>query len=139
MTVYRIMRGTPLTFALLLVLVLNVSSAAGEEKRPRLSDGLGQFIYLQPIQKARLPPILDPEGTSLDLSMFRGRVILLNLWATWCGPCVYEMPALDRLSTKLDGSHFAVVPVSIGAEDVKALQAFYARNGVRHLPAYRTA
>ena len=49
---------------------------------------------------------------SVTLESFRGRGVVLNFWATWCGPCVVEMPSLDRLSAKLDMKKFVVVAVS---------------------------
>ncbi|MGD9724832.1 MAG: TlpA disulfide reductase family protein [Alphaproteobacteria bacterium] len=128
-----------LIVVLYFAITFNAAGAASKEKRPHLPDGVGQFIYLQPIQKAQLPAILDPQGHPVDFGTFRGKVVLLNLWATWCGPCIYEMPALDRLQTKLDSSQFTIIPVSIGADDTGALKAFYSRHGVSHLPAYRTA
>ncbi|MGH6852286.1 MAG: TlpA family protein disulfide reductase, partial [Methylocella sp.] len=54
-----------------------------------------------------------PEGTKASLTDFRGRTILLNLWATWCVPCRREMPALDRLQGILGSKNFSVVAVNI--------------------------
>jgi thiol-disulfide isomerase/thioredoxin len=55
----------------------------------------------------------DPAGNPTSLREFRGRVILLNLWATWCPPCREEMPALDRLNARLGGDNFAVVTLAL--------------------------
>ncbi len=78
----------------------------------------------------------DGEGRMLSLADFRGKVVLLNIWATWCIPCRKEMPALDRLQANLGGPNFAVVPLSIdrGGHDVVA--KFYAENGIRNLAIY---
>lgn len=59
------------------------------------------------------PPILDEAGTTRKLDDFAGRVILLNIWATWCPPCREEMPTLDRLQARLDGPDFMVLPLCI--------------------------
>jgi thiol-disulfide isomerase/thioredoxin len=59
----------------------------------------------------------DANGKSKRLSDWRGRTVLLNLWATWCVPCRKEMPALDRLQTKLGGPDFEVVAVNIDTRD----------------------
>ena len=59
----------------------------------------------------------DAEGKPRKLSDWRGRTVLLNLWATWCVPCRKEMPALDRLQTKLGDKNFEVVAINIDTRD----------------------
>jgi thiol-disulfide isomerase/thioredoxin len=67
----------------------------------------------------RLPDLAfeDADGKPKKLSDWRGKTVLLNLWATWCVPCRKEMPALDSLQTKLGGKDFAVVAVNIDTRD----------------------
>src|SRR5256884_4918370 len=67
----------------------------------------------------RLPDLAfwDAEGKPRKLSEWRGRTVLVNLWATWCVPCRKEMPALDSLQTKLGGKDFEVVAVNIDTRD----------------------
>lgn len=55
----------------------------------------------------------DATGADVGLDRFKGKVVLLNLWATWCAPCRKEMPALDRLQAEAGGAGFEVVPVSL--------------------------
>jgi len=55
----------------------------------------------------------DEAGKEMSLTAFRGKVVLLNIWATWCPPCREEMPSLDRLNDKRGGEHFEVVALSI--------------------------
>jgi thiol-disulfide isomerase/thioredoxin len=55
----------------------------------------------------------DADGRSRSLNDFRGKIVLLNIWATWCVPCRKEMPTLDRLQTALGGDDFEVVALSI--------------------------
>lgn len=55
----------------------------------------------------------EPAGRPTRLSKFRGRMLLLNLWATWCPPCREEMPALDRLNARLGGDRFTVVTLAL--------------------------
>src|SRR3984885_7517716 len=59
----------------------------------------------------------DADGKPRKLSDWRGRTVLVNLWATWCVPCRKEMPALDTLQTKLGGPEFEVVAVNIDTRD----------------------
>ena len=67
----------------------------------------------------RLPDLAfeDEDGKPRKLSDWRGRIVLLNLWATWCVPCRKEMPALENLQTKLGGPDFEVVAVNIDTRD----------------------
>ena len=76
------------------------------------------------------------KGAPLSLSSFKGRFILLNVWATWCAPCRKEMPALDRLQEKLGGPHFQVVPVSIDTGGLAAVRKFYNEIHIQHLGIY---
>ena len=55
----------------------------------------------------------DDQGRPRSLANFNGKIVILNIWATWCGPCRAEMPALDRLQVALGGRDFEVAPVSI--------------------------
>ncbi|RJF79640.1 TlpA family protein disulfide reductase [Azospirillum cavernae] len=85
-----------------------------------------------------IPPLafVDGEGRRVDLSQFGGRVALLNLWATWCGPCVKEMPSLDRLQGQLGGDAFQVVALSLDRGGKAAVEPFYQKTGVNNLALY---
>ena len=78
----------------------------------------------------------DAEGRALGLADFRGRTVLLNIWATWCAPCRKEMPALGRLQAELGGSAFEVVALSIDRGGTEAVRAFYDEVGVPNLAIY---
>jgi thiol-disulfide isomerase/thioredoxin len=67
---------------------------------------------------------------------FRGKVVLLNIWATWCAPCREEMPALDRLQQALGGPDFEVVALSIDSGGMDAVRRFYDEIGIRALAPY---
>jgi thiol-disulfide isomerase/thioredoxin len=75
-------------------------------------------------------------GQQVHLDSFHGRVVLLNLWATWCPPCVAEMPALDKLQADLGGEGLVVVAVSTDAQGIKKSAPFYRRAGIAHLDLY---
>jgi thiol-disulfide isomerase/thioredoxin len=77
-----------------------------------------------------------PDGQPATLDGFKGRVVLLNLWATWCAPCRQEMPALDRLEAKLGGKDFQVVAVNIDTTRLERPKAFLNDVGVKALPYY---
>lgn len=66
----------------------------------------------------------DRNGTAIDFSQYRGQVIMVNMWATWCPPCVRELPALDRFKTKFDQSKFTVLPISIDIDGTAKVEPF---------------
>jgi thiol-disulfide isomerase/thioredoxin len=78
----------------------------------------------------------DGHGNPRVLSDFRGKTILLNIWATWCVPCREEMPTLDRLQQKLGGPAFEVVALSIDADGTAAVRRFFEEIGIRSLAVY---
>ena len=80
----------------------------------------------------------DATGNLRTLADFKGKVVLLNIWATWCVPCREEMPTLDRLQATLGGEDFEVVPVSIDRKGMAEVDKFYAEIGLQHLARYIT-
>jgi len=78
----------------------------------------------------------DSAGHTRTLADWRGRTVLVNLWATWCAPCRREMPALDSLQARLGGPNFEVVAVNIDTRDPEKPLAFLKEVGVTHLAYY---
>ena len=78
----------------------------------------------------------DGQGRARSLADFKGKVVLLNIWATWCVSCRLEMPALDQLQAALGGADFEVVPLSIDRNGIDAVAKFYAGSGISHLAMY---
>lgn len=74
----------------------------------------------------------DPKGARLQLTELAGQPYLLNLWATWCAPCVVEMPTLDRLAAAQEGK-LRVITISQDMQGAEAVSPFFARSGFRHL------
>ncbi len=75
----------------------------------------------------------DGAGQPRKLSDWRGKTVLVNLWATWCVPCRKEMPALDRLQTTLGGPNFEVVAINIDTRDPEKPRAWLKDAGLSHL------
>ncbi len=88
----------------------------------------------KPVPEAAL---LDGSDAPASLEPYRGKVALVNFWATWCVPCRKEMGALDRLQARLGGADFAVVPIATGRNAVPAIERFFGAAGVTHLPVLR--
>ena len=79
------------------------------------------------------------DGTERTLADFKGKTVLLNLWATWCVPCRKEMPALDALEQARGGDDFEVVAVNIDTGSDEKPRAFLTETGVKALANYRDA
>ncbi len=94
-------RGLPRTAPLLLLLILSVSACVDPAKMPTIG---------QPVPEVSLP---DLEGRTVRLSDFRGNVVVLNFWATWCPPCVEEMPSLQKLQQALGEKGLQVLAASV--------------------------
>lgn len=78
----------------------------------------------------------DADGRQLSLGAFRGKTILLNVWATWCAPCRKEMPALDRLQQELGGDRFQVIALSIDTGGLGDVKPFYDDLGLGELDIF---
>ena len=85
-----------------------------------------------------LPALAFKDGSGADKSLadWRGRTVLLNLWATWCVPCRKEMPALDALQSKIGGADFEVVSINIDTRDTDKPRTWLSNAGIRSLAYY---
>jgi len=102
--------------------VFAVPLAAHAADLPPLSHSL----TLQAPKPAPALKLKDLDGRTHDLARLRGRVVLINFWATWCPPCRREMPSMERLSQALQGEAFSVLAVDVG-EDADTIDAFTAQ------------
>lgn len=117
---------------------------SSEHSAPAISDALsaaqdqptlGLLALASPRAIANIA-FEDAQGSKHSLTQFRGKSVLLNVWATWCGPCRKEMPALDRLQSKLGSDDFQVIALSIDRGGVAAVKSFYDEIDIRALAIY---
>lgn len=96
----------------------------------------GGLAKLQPSDPTPVPAttFTDPDGGTHSLADYRGKVVLLNFWATWCAPCREEMPSLDALQAQLGGKDFQVVAVASGHNPAPAIRKFLDEAAVTNLP-----
>jgi thiol-disulfide isomerase/thioredoxin len=80
--------------------------------------------------------VSDASGARLTLAAFKGKYVLLNLWATWCGPCVRELPALAKLKAALPAGRFAVIAVDVGRGTAADARSFLDAHDARALGTY---
>jgi len=96
----------------------------------------GSFVFQQTPQPVSALQFQDESGAPHSLKEFRGKTILLNIWATWCLPCRKEMPTLDKLQAELGGDKFQVVALSIDVAGPNAVRKFFAEFNIRNLALY---
>jgi|SRR3954463_8529577 len=116
-----------------------------------VAAGIGTYVALHgekriapglPFAKASRPSDLselrfqDGSGRTRSIADYRGKLVVLNLWATWCAPCREEMPALDRLQAGLRGSGVEVVALSVDQQGLPVVRKFFTEVGVKSLEPY---
>ena len=122
--------------AVLLPLVLAGAGTAAEDgavsvERPRL----GEFIPNSPPIPAPTISVVDLAGNTVSLSEFAGRFVLINFWATWCEPCLREMPSLERMQSRL-GDQITVVAISEDRGGSKTVEPFINKLGLKSFKTY---
>jgi thiol-disulfide isomerase/thioredoxin len=82
------------------------------------------------------PPLkfTNAKGQPLSLAAYKGHVLVVNLWATWCGPCVEELPTLAALAGHMEAFGGLVLPISLDIGGRGTVEPFYARHGITNLP-----
>ncbi|MCZ7595771.1 MAG: TlpA family protein disulfide reductase [Hyphomicrobium sp.] len=103
---------------------------------PLATGAMTTFVFKP--QPEALPDIrfLNGDGAEVGLDDFRGKVVLLNVWATWCAPCREEMPALDKLQAELGSDKFQVVALAVDKSGIDGAKKFLSGIKVDKLGAY---
>lgn len=98
-------------------------------------DSLKKLTALEtpPVQPSMV--FTAPDGTEMRLSDYKGKVILVNVWATWCAPCIAEMPMLDELQATKGSDSFEVVTISLDRTADEA-KVWFEKNGINNLPLW---
>lgn len=103
---------------------------------PPLAGTVAHFSLSNPRLPAPEVTIADADGKDVSWPAFRGRVVLVNFWATWCLPCLKEMPALDRLQARIGKDDLVVAAVSIDRGGKATAAPWLADHGIRNLALY---
>lgn len=112
-----------------------VAAAGGTPSAPE-GPFAANFTFSDPSPPAPSEGFQTLDGAPAALDGFRGQVLLVNFWATWCAPCVREMPALERLHLQLAEEGLAVLAVSQDRNGAAVVTPFLARIDLQHLPIY---
>jgi thiol-disulfide isomerase/thioredoxin len=112
-------------------------AATALPRKPRAETLAPLSEGLTPVSPPENPPdaaFVTQDGTTHHLAEFKGRGMVVNMWATWCAPCVAEMPSLEALSKALAPKDIAVLPLSSDRGGADAVRAWYQAHGISGLP-----
>ena len=126
--------GRSLLVALLLALPVPGASAQADADTAGQAP-LGEFLPASRPRPAPPAVFTDADGKTLSLRDFAGKLVLVNLWATWCAPCRHEMPSLERLQTRL-GDKITILAISEDRGGSKAVAPFIAKLGLKAVKTY---
>jgi thiol-disulfide isomerase/thioredoxin len=121
------------------VVLASLARPAGRARADQPTGGgilAENFTWLTAPNPAPVTPITRADGQETTLAAFQGRVVLLNFWATWCAPCIREMPSLDRLQAKLKGEGLVVVAVSEDFAGLDLVEPFFERMKLENLAIF---
>ena len=79
---------------------------------------------------------LDSKNEKVTLSNFKGKLVMLNFWATWCAPCEEEMPSLNSISKNSELNNLKIFPINIGQESLEKTQKFFNKLNIKNLKIY---
>lgn len=118
-----------------LIGVANLGAAQDADLRALRGDALRALMVHDAPMAAVDTPFTSEDGSQISLDAYRGQVVVLNFWATWCAPCRKEMPALAALANEFGAAGLAVVTVATGPNNARpAMERFFAEIGVDTLP-----
>jgi thiol-disulfide isomerase/thioredoxin len=100
------------------------------------SGAMKRFVFHDSAIPATSAQFQDENGNQVSFSDFKGKVILVNLWATWCAPCIREMPDLNNLQKDLGGQNFEVVLISENQEGIEGSIKFIEDNNISNLKTH---
>ncbi|MAL79384.1 MAG: redoxin [Sneathiella sp.] len=129
----------PMKFISLLLLLTftglgaTTSTAFSENLSALLTGDMAKFAPYDAPRPVKDFTFLNARGEEEKLSDYQGKVVLVNFWATWCGPCREEMPSLDRLQAELGGDDFVVLAVGQDLQGMEKVTQFFEKYEIRHL------
>tara|TARA_S200000501_G_scaffold118904_1_gene111698 strand:+ start:1201 stop:1710 length:510 start_codon:yes stop_codon:yes gene_type:complete len=115
----------------LIIFIFLLSNAFADE-RPDIKN----LVINKKFKKYDDLTFLDSQNTQLNLDNYRGNLILLNFWATWCAPCKEEMPSLDSLQVNEKLDNLIIFPINVGQDNTNKSKKFFEDLGVRNLKPY---
>lgn len=109
---------------------------SGPADKPPVRGAVAKFVLAEKSAMAPETAWRTGDGGEQRMADYRGKVVLVNYWATWCAPCIREMPSLARLRKQLAAEDFALVAISVDLEGRKVAEPFLQQNDLTTLGLY---
>ena len=116
---------------ILIIFVFLISNSFADE-----TIHLKNLIINDNLKKYDGITFLDAKNNELNLNDYKGNIILLNFWATWCAPCKEEMPSLDQLQSNEKLNNLKIFPINIGQENLEKSSKFFENLSIKNLKVY---
>ena len=115
----------------LIIFIFLISNSIADE-----TIEINNLVIYDKLKKYDAITFLDEKNNELNLNDYKGNLILLNFWATWCAPCKEEMPSLDQLQSNKKLNNLKIFPINIGQENLKKSQKFFKILSIKNLKVY---
>ena len=115
----------------LIIFIFLISNSIADE-----TIEIKNLVIYDKLKKYDAITFLDAKNFELNLDDYKGNLVLLNFWATWCAPCKEEMPSLDQLQTNEKLNNLKIFPINIGQENLKKSQKFFEDLSIKNLEVH---
>ena len=115
----------------LIIFIFLISNSIADE-----TTEIKNLVIYDKLKKYDAITFLDEKNNELNLDDYKGNLVLLNFWATWCAPCKEEMPSLDQLQSNKKLNNLKIFPINIGQENLKKSQKFFEDLSIKNLEVY---
>ena len=122
-----------LTLKFILIFIYLISSSSSYAiQQPNLKN---LIVHKDP-KKLEKINFINIKNETIDLKKFENSLVIINFWATWCAPCIEEMPSLNRLQTNKDFNNLKIIPINVGRDDIEKSKSFYKKLKINNLDIY---
>ena len=115
----------------LIIFIFLISNSIADE-----TIEIKNLVIYDKLKKYDAITFLNAKNNELNLDDYKGNLVLLNFWATWCAPCKEEMPSLDQLQINGKLNNLKIFPINIGQENLKKSQKFFEDLSIKNLEVY---
>ena len=115
----------------LIIFIFLISNSVADE-----TIEIKNLVIYDKLKKHDAITFLNTDNDELNLDDYKGNLVLLNFWATWCAPCKEEMPSLDQLQINGKLNNLKIFPINIGQENLKKSQKFFEDLSIKNLEVY---
>ena len=117
---------------ILIFIYLIPSSSSYAIQQPNLKN---LIVHKDP-KKLEKINFINIKNETIDLKKFENSLVIINFWATWCAPCIEEMPSLNRLQANKDFNNLKIIPINVGRDNIEKSKSFYKKLKINNLEIY---